>query len=466
MLARRSLATNFPSPSPDRLRLEDGGRVAVVGSGPAGSLFAYFLLEMAARIDLRVDVDIYEPKAFAKPGPQGCNMCGGIVSESLVQNLAAEGIALPDDVVQRGIDSYVLHMDVGSVRIETPLHEMRIGAVHRGGGPRDVAEQKWLSFDDHLLRRATAKGARLLPVRVDAVTLEEGRPCVRSRDGRVSSYDLLVAAVGVNSSALTTFEGLGIGYVRPGATKTFIREYRLGQDTITRTIGTAMHVFLLNIPRLEFAAIIPKGDYVTMCLLGDRIDHALVDAFVASPEVKACMPPGWNGAEGSCQCMPHINVRGAVKPYADRFLFIGDCGVTRLYKDGIGAAYRTAKTAARTVVFEGISEGTFARHYGPVCRNIAADNRAGRAAFLFTEIAQHASLLRKALLHMAVAEQKLPGVERHLSGVLWDMFSGSAPYSDIFRRMLHPAFVGHFTWSIATSMLTRAPARRPEAPPS
>ena len=46
----------------------------------------------------------------------------------------------------------------------------------------------------------------------------------------------------------------------------------MGEDVIGQTLGSAMHVFLLNIPRLEFAAIIPKGDYVTMCLLGENID--------------------------------------------------------------------------------------------------------------------------------------------------------------------------------------------------
>ena len=56
----------------------------------------------------------------------------GIVSESLVQLLATEGINIPTKVAQKGIESYVLHMDVGSVRIETPVHEKRIAAMYRG----------------------------------------------------------------------------------------------------------------------------------------------------------------------------------------------------------------------------------------------------------------------------------------------------------------------------------------------
>jgi flavin-dependent dehydrogenase len=105
------------------LRLENGSRVAVICAGPAGSFFSYFLLDFAQRAGLDLTLDVYEARDFDQPGPVGCNNCGGIVSEWLVQSLAADGINLPPTVVERGIDSYVLHMDVGDVRIETPLHE-------------------------------------------------------------------------------------------------------------------------------------------------------------------------------------------------------------------------------------------------------------------------------------------------------------------------------------------------------
>ena len=435
-----------------RPHLENGSCVAVVGSGPAGSLFAYFLLDMAARIDLRIAVDVYEPRQFARPGPQGCNMCGGVISESLVQALAVEGISLPAHVVQRGIDSFVLHMDVGSVRIDTPVRENRIGAVHRGGGPRDLAVPQWLSFDYHLLCCALSKGARLLPIRVDSISRDEqGKPVLKGRDGIARTYDFLAAAIGVNSPTLGSLEALAIGYHRPRTTKTIIREHRLDREAISAAMGAAMHVFLLDIPRLKFAALIPKGDYVTVCLIGDAIDDSLMDTFEASSEVTRCMPPGWNAAR-SCQCMPYMNVGGVRKPYADRFVFIGDCGVTRLYKDGIGAAYRTAKAAARTAVFEGISEQAFARRYRPVCRSIAADNRVASLAFMLTGLAQHVKLLRRALLRMVVAEQRNVGKRRRVSGILWDLFSGSAPYTDIFRRMLDPALVWGFMVSIVASL--------------
>ncbi len=443
--------------------LRDGSRIAVLGGGPAGSLFSNFVLDMAERIGLRLEVDIYEPRAFEQPGPVGCNMCGGIVSETLVQNLAMDGLFLSGDVVQRGIDSYVLHTDVGSVRIPTPNEEMRIGAVHRGGGPRDVTDPKWESFDHYLLASAIERGARVIQARVEEVARADGRPTIRIRGGEPQAYDLAVVATGVNTSILKTFEGLGIGYERPLLTKTLIREYYLGGEAINDSLGTSMHVFLLNIPRLEFAALIPKGDYVTMCLLGEEIDNSLGDAFASSPEVRAVMPPGWDPGAHSCQCLPHINVQGVEKPYGDRVVFIGDSGVTRLYKDGIGAAYRTAKAAARTAIFEGISERAFHDHYQPVCRSIRSDNRIGKFAFILTRLAQRLPILRRAILTISRDEQ-VHGRQPRLSGILWDMFSGSAPYSDIFKRMVHPALIGRGILALPGVLL--ASVRRPAPPPS
>jgi hypothetical protein len=112
-MASSTTVLAVPAPEPT---LEDGSRVDVIGSGPAGSLFATFLSEMAGRVDVKLQVDIYESRTFNVPGPAGCNMCGGIVSETLVQNLAIEGVNLPTGVVQRGIQSCVLLTEVGSTR--------------------------------------------------------------------------------------------------------------------------------------------------------------------------------------------------------------------------------------------------------------------------------------------------------------------------------------------------------------
>jgi len=442
----------------DSLRLDDGSKVAVMGSGPAGSFVSYFLLEMAERAGLEIEIDIFEPRDFSRAAPHGCNMCGGIISETLVQNLASEGINLPGTVVQRGIDSYMLHMDVGSVRIETPLHEKRIGAVYRGSGPRDIKEMKWKSFDLHLQELALERGANLISGRVDRVSFEEGRPQVAIKGGDPRGYDFLVVAVGANSPTLKLFKGLETGYEAPKTTKTFIREYFLGEKLISETVGSSMQVFLLDIPRLEFAAIIPKGDYVSVCLLGDDIDTELVNTFLESPQVKACLPPDWSPACQSCQCSPKINVGGAIQPFSDRMVFVGDCGVTRLYKDGIGAAYKTAKACATTAVFQGISKADFENHFWPVCQAINRDNAIGKATFATSRLLQHMRFARRAVLRMTRREQTLDGSKRDMSQVLWDMFTGSAPYREILTRTMRPRFVARLGWELLTSPLPKAGA--------
>ena len=431
-----------------RMMLEDGSRVGVIGGGPAGSLFAYFLLTFAQRMDLDLGVDIYEPRDFTKPGPGGCNMCGGIVSESLIQMLALEGINLPSNVVQRGIDSYVLHSGKGSVRIDTPLNEKRIAAVHRGGGPRDVREVKWGGLDGYLLTLAQELGAKVVAARVSEVGWDDGRPQV-SAEGSAQSYDLLVGATGVNSSGWQLFENLGFQCKRPDTTKAYITELNLGHEAVTQHFGNSMHMFLLNVPRLDCAAIIPKGEYLTVCLLGRDIDRDLISAFFESPAVKRCFPPTWNPEEGVCHCSPKINLRQAARPFIDRVVLVGDSGVTRLYKDGIGAAYRTAKAAARTAVFSGVSARDFQKHYWPSYRAIARDNRFGWLMFAVVHWIKALGPLVRGVLKMAAREQASPGSARRMSIVLWDMFTGSAPYRDTFFQTLDPRFVGRFMWESA-----------------
>ena len=431
-------------------QLANGSKVAVIGGGPAGSMFSFFLLRTLDLIDLDVKVDIYEPRDFSMCGPAGCNHCGGIISESLVQMLATEGLVLPPSVVQRGIDAYELHMDVGSVQIRTPLDEKRIAAVYRGNGPRISEPARVAGFDNHLLNLARSSGASVLRKLVNRVIWKNGLPSIRCPDGTEEEYDLVVIATGVNSMAVQIIEDLGLGFLQPGTVKTFITEFRLGNDVVHEHLGSAMHVFLLDLAKLEFAALIPKGEFATLAMLGKEIDDELVTSFMNSAEVKARFP---NSVvpPNVCHCFPRINVRAARQPFADRLVLIGDCGVTRLYKDGLGAAYRTAKAAANAVALHGVSKDALARRYWPACRAINFDNRIGRLIFAFSHLIQSRAYARNAVLRMTIHEQKSGHRAPLMSSVLWDLFSGSAPYRDIFLRTLRPTFWGGLIWNLIVS---------------
>ena len=447
----------------DQFKLQDGSRVAVIGGGPAGSLFTAFLLRTTGQLGIDIKVDIFEPRDFNYCGPAGCNHCGGVVSESLVQILGAEGFVIPDEIVQRGIDSYVMHMDVGSIEIATPLQEKRIAAVYRGNGPRHSELSRVSGFDRHLLRRATAAGATHHQQMVTDVMLDEARPRLRCADGSEDTYDLLVVASGINSTLLRIIEESGCGFTRPQGLKSFVCEFRLGKTFIEHTIGASMHVFLLDIKRLQFAAIIPKGDFVTLVMLGDNLDEELVETFINTEEVKSCFPAG-QVPVNICQCFPRLNEVHARRPYDDRLIFIGDAGVARLYKDGIGSAYRTAKAAANCAALHGISRGDFKRHYWRSCRSIVFDNAIGRLVFAFCHVIQKVQFLRRGVLRMTQLEQDTPGATPHMSSVLWDVFSGSAPYREVLLRTLHPEFIGRLLWNLLMGILRRPVPQPKELP--
>jgi len=431
----------------ESMALQDGSRIAVIGAGPAGSMFSYFFLNMAELIGLQADVDMYEPRQFCHRGPSGCNHCGGIVSESLVQRLATEGINLPDGIVQRGIESYTLHMDVGDVEIATPLMEKRIAAIYRGNGPKESSPEAASSFDGFLQDLAQDKGATIIRRLVTGIRRDGERMSVQCADQTSADYDLVVVAAGVNSRLLDILESDMFAFRQPDRTKTFICEFHLGKELINKTFGPSMHVFLLDIPRLEFAALVPKGDYVTLCLLGDDIDEALMTRFFESPEVRNCFPQNMIPPH-VCHCYPRINIQPSRPVYGDRLVMIGDSGSTRLFKDGIGASYRTAKSAAKTVVFHGVGADSFKRHYAPLCHRIDHDNLVGKFVFNVAGLVQKARFARRGVLRMTRSEQQRSEGPRRMSGVLWDLFSGSASYTNVFLRTLHPAYLGSLVWNL------------------
>jgi hypothetical protein len=165
--------------------------------------------------------------------------------------------------------------------------------------------------------------------------------------------------------------------------------------------------------------------------------------------VQQCFPADWEPGQGACHCSPKINIREPVRPFLDRVVLVGDCGVTRLYKDGIGAAYRTAKAAARTSVFSGVAATGYEKHYWPTYRSIAGDNRYGLFIFRVVHWIKAIRPLLKGTLLMAAREQRNPRHAKRMSVVFWDMFTGSAPYREIFLRTLSPRFIASLAWQSA-----------------
>jgi len=438
------------------LRLKDGSKIGVIGAGPAGSFFTFFAFNLAEKLGISIEIDLYEIKEFTKTGPAGCNHCGGIVSESLVQMLSEDGIILPPQVVRRGIVSYTLHVEQGTAVIDTLLHEHPIASIFRGSGPLGSTQTTLQSFDGYLIGLCEKKGAKIFRGKVtDVISEPDGISLITGNSSR--KYDLVVGAVGLNPKALRLFQKIIPTFTPPKTTNTYICEYYLGSETITKHFGNSMHVFLINLPGIKFAALIPKGVYVTLVLLGTEINKSVVNDFLNSEIVLNCFPEGTVLKDMTpCQCFPSINIGHATNPYSDRVVLIGDSASSKLYKNGIGAAYLTGKAAANTAFRFGISKADFKKSYQPVCSALDRDNSVGKLIFSVSSIIQKSLFLKRILFQMVVNEQVKERRKREMSSLLWDTFTGSAPYRSIMRRTLHPLLLATFLWNIVTGLFKSA----------
>lgn len=425
--------------SGNTLPLADGAKVGVIGGGPAGSFFSIYALKLAKDLGRKIDLKIFDRKTFTNQGPPGCNMCAGVISETMVQHLAIDGINIPPTVVQRSIDSYCFHTTEGEVYIKSPRIKQRgIATTYRGGGPKGSGGKDIMSFDEFMLQKAAEEGATIEHTVIDEVKLDGDRPILYSNKKPMMGPDLLVGAFGVNAHTAEKFKNLGFGYIPPSTIRCMQTEMELGEEWVSEHFGNAIHVFLLNLPGVKFAAITPKGNFATISLLGKELNKDTVQAFVAHPVVRKTLPNGWKLPEKFCHCFPKITTSSAKKPYTDRIVIVGDAASTRLYKDGIGSAYVTGKAAAYTIMLHGIGEADLAEHYFPTCKSMDRDNMVGRFLFTVNDFITGIPSLSKGHFRALCHEQENPAGGTPQSEILWDMFTGSRSYTDVFYTSLRP----------------------------
>jgi flavin-dependent dehydrogenase len=348
------------------LKLKDGDRVCIVGGGPAGSFAAIHLLRLARTRGIRLEVLVFEPRDFSTPGPGGCNRCAGILSSRLLRALEQLDLALPERVVQADLHTYAAHVDGDVLRIKQPDPARRIVSVYRGGGPRLYQGEPQASFDGFLLGQVCAHGAQHIASRVRTVEWHDGRPVVITARERFPA-DFLVLATGVNSRAPLAKE---FGYTAPQTEIMAQDEMPRPPDWPTDTVNA----FFRDPPGLVFGALIPKGDYLNISLLGEGLNVDTINNFI---ECQGLNPGFFSPSSSLCGCNPRISVGQAQRYFGDRWVAVGDAAVTRLYKDGVGSAFFTAGSAMQVDVEQGISRGDFARSYAPFCRHVARDNAYG-----------------------------------------------------------------------------------------
>lgn len=433
------------------LRLKDGDRVAVVGGGPAGALFAHFALAAARQAGIRLGITLFEGKAFGSGGARGCNRSAGVIARDFADELAYAGIPFPETVVQRRIDGYFFETPSGSVHVQAPREGDRTVTVFRGGPPSGEDRVAAASFDAHLLAFVASHGVAVVAENVEKVELNGvsgGHLSIhwhQAGEARSLTVALVVVATGVESPLVRSLAGLGFGYSPPKTTSSIQAELALGREEIDRTLGNSIGAYMLPLEGVQFAALTPKARHVTATLIGDGADARRLDEFLSHPAVRRRLGGVDLARSVECACRPKAVVGAARNPFADRLVVVGDAAVSRLFKNGLQSALVTARAAARTAIECGVEAEAFARHYAPVCRAIARDNRWGRMLFDFSRlsVAGGGPVARRLLAAVEAERQHCAPENRPVSELLWDTLSGTRPYADIVRHLLRAGLYVH-----------------------
>jgi len=463
----------MPQTFPQSARLENNDSVAIVGGGPAGSFFAITLLREARRLNLHIDVVIVEKR---RPVGQdtdsfhckGCNFCAGVISPRMNEVLDQLGLVVRDEIIEEHIEYVWIQGQWKNFRLRVPK-DMKMYSVFRGSLPgRRIGDCD--GFDAFLLGEAVKEGARILLGDAQAVAYgASGKPIVtvRTQAGERVLLDasFITFATGINAhlgvdygddGLFASIKQLNPAFVPSRSRKAFIFELEVGEEYLQRNMRREVHFIEYGSKRLEVehAAILPKGKFLTVAMIGRCIDQAvlprnsqqMVYDFLTLPQIARILPD-IEGAPIACACAPRMTAITAESPFGDRFAIIGDAAGSRLNKDGLFSAYVTASQLAHVLLHDGIDKQSLARGYGKVIKRLAADNRFGRLVLGMSRVAFTRSMASRITYQAFATEQKVRDERRRpLSVVLWKIASGTAEYREVLLEM--------FSYSVLRSFLT------------
>jgi flavin-dependent dehydrogenase len=445
--------------------LKDGSRVFIIGGGPAGSIFAIHLLRGAKRLSLHPEVTIVEKKPLGSLVEEpwlnkGCNYCAGTISPRLHEALKHDRIDIPDALIQ---ESYTFIWIQGRwknfpIKIQ---NDSKMYSVYRGSLPHTRGHEAW-GFDAALLKKAVEEGAHIVTGEARSIQYDpEGQPKIaihkRHGDTHWEKADFIVIAVGINAQPgktqtaiplIQSFQKIHPRFVPAKVRGSLIFELHVGRAYLKKYMHQAVYFIEYGSPELplEHIALVPKGEFLTVTLIGKSIDQAslpedsrsIIHAFLSLRHIKRIIPnlPDQQTAF-SCICHPRITIRPARFPYTDRIAVIGDAAGSRLYKDGLFSAYHSAKTLAHTVLNIGMDRRSLSKGYEDTVKWMARNNRYGQIVFGLTRLAFSTNVVSRFLYQAFATELKIKKKRQRPFGlILWKIASGTADYKEIFRDML------------------------------
>lgn len=409
--------------------LPENGRVVIIGGGPGGAACALALKSLAGELNRPVQVTILESKHFT--GERRYNQCVGVFSPPLPALLENRlHVPYPHHLIRNEIQGYVLHSAGERIRLD---------------GDEEASHAfRRVQFDAYMLETVMQRGVDVLPAR--AIDLEFHADCVIVyTDSAPVEADIVVGAFGLDEGSASLFSRL-TPYRPPQALNSVVTKYHPGLVGMA-DFGAHIHAFLPSHPQIEFGAVTPKGNHLTINIAGDSVDAPLMRSFLSQPAVRAELPNFDHAGEYDPNDLryykgrfPRSLARGY---YGDRYVMVGDAaGLVRAFKGkGVTSAVLTSIRAAETIIRNGISEQAFHQHYKPANLDIVQDMPYGRFMRLVTIFIARYGLLDPVLR----AARKTPA----LRSALFDAVSALAPYQEVLRRSVRPKTI----WAIIRAMV-------------
>jgi flavin-dependent dehydrogenase len=390
----------------------DEARVVIIGGGPGGAATAIALVQGARAIGRQARVTIVEGKQFA--GEQHHNQCVGVLSPPIVELLEHKlEVPFPHQLSRTEVTGYVLHTADREIVLD-------------GEAEPSVALRR-IQFDAYMLEAARARGVEVIPARATGLEFHADRVVIYTESVPLEA-DVVVGAFGLDEGTAALFEH-AVGYRSPPALSSVVAKYHPGEAGMAE-FGRRIHAFLPITQRIEFGAITPKGNHLTINIAGKAVDVDLMDDFLAFREVRRALPYFENAGRFDAHDLQYFKgrfPRGLARNFTgDRFVMVGDAaGLVRAFKGkGVTSAIQTGMRAAQVILQDGISARAFQR-YRAANRDIIDDLPYGQAMRYLTILASRTGLM-DAILRAAERDATL----RH---ALFDAVSAHRPYRDVIR---------------------------------
>jgi flavin-dependent dehydrogenase len=416
--------------------LTNGGTVVVIGGGPGGASAAISLQRLACHVGRHIQVILYEGKTFA--GETHYNQCVGVLSPPIDRILEEQlGVSFPWHLVQRRITGYVLHSARRGLILDGPPDEPPSYAVRR------------VEFDAYLLDQVRAAGVEVIHSRVTDLEFHADRVVVYSESDNREA-DVVIGAFGLDGGSVRLI-ARAMDYRPPRFLDSIVTKLH-PPERFMAGFGDRIHAFLPPWPQVEFGAVTPKGNHLTINIAGARVNTDWMDHFLVWDPVRRVLPPFDWAQPLNPKDLHYFKGRFPISIahpfYADRCVLVGDAaGLVRAFKGkGINSACLTGMWAAETILLHGMSQAAFDAVYRRACDEILVDLPYGQAVRSLTIAGSRIGLLD---LAMVAAE-----MEPTLRIALFDAVSGHDPYRDIIHRVLRPAVLGR---TLAAAIENRHP---------